>query len=334
MNYVLISPVRDEEALIRHTLESVCAQSALPKRWIIVDNGSTDTTADIVLDYAKRFPWIELVRYPTCAARSFAAKAQAFSAALARVRGLDFEIIGNLDGDVSFDADYLAFLMRKFAEDPSLGVAGTPFLEDGYDSARDSFEGVHHVAGGVQLFRRQCFEEIGGYVPHFAGGIDWIAVTTARMKGWKTRSYHERRFIHYRTIGTATRGTVAAFFSYGEKDYYLGGAPLWQLCRVCYRALKKPIIVGGLAVALGYSWAALRSTPRAVSPELMRFHRAEQRKKLKVIVSALVLLKKVRQTGPETRKVGTIVVAVAMRCATELDALSALGVLVESFRLI
>ena len=149
------------------------------------------------------------------------------------------------------------------------------------------------------------------------------------MKGWKTRSF-QRRFTH--RVGTATRGTLAAFFSYGEKDYYLGGAPLWQLCRVCYRTLKRPFIVGGLAVALGYSWAALRGTPRAVSPELMRFHRAEQRTKLKAIVSALVLLKKLRPSHRQGGKATTTIIALAMRCATELDALAMLGGLLESFR--
>lgn len=329
MNYVLITPVRDEEGLIRNTLESVCAQSAVPKRWVIVDNGSSDRTADIVLDYSKRFPWIELVRHPTSADRSFAAKAQAFSAGFSRVQSLDFEVIGNVDADVSFEPDYLGFLMRKFAEDPSLGVAGTPFLENGYDSARDSFEGVNHVAGGVQLFRRQCFEEIGGYVPNYAGGIDWIAVTTARMKGWKTQSFLEYRFNHYRTLGTATRGILAAFFSHGVKDYYLGGAPVWQFFRVGYRLLKRPLIVGGLALALGYAWAATRRTPRVVSPELMRFHRAEQRKKLKTIVGALVRLKTVRAGHTDARKAGTTAIALAMQCVTELDVTSTLAMLLH-----
>ena len=144
-------------------------------------------------------------------------------------RGLDFEVIGNLDGDLSFEPDYLEFLMRKFLDDPRLGVAGTPFIENGYDSARDSFEGENHVAGGCQLFRRRCFEEIGGYIANHAGGVDWIAVTTARMKGWKTRSFPEKRFHHYRALGTAERGTMAALFSYGEKDYYLGNSPIWEL---------------------------------------------------------------------------------------------------------
>jgi glycosyltransferase involved in cell wall biosynthesis len=297
MKYVLISAARNEEALIRNTLESVCAQSALPERWVIIDDGSTDRTADIVLGYSKRCPWIELVRLPASGTRSFAAKARAFQMGYGRVQSLDFEVIGNLDADVSFEDDYLSFLMEKFAEDPTLGVAGTPFLQDGYDSARDSFEGANHVAGGVQLFRRECFEEIGGYVPNHAGGIDWVAVTTARMKGWTTRSFPEKRFNHYRALGTASRGTLAAFFAHGEKDYFLGGAPIWQLFRVVYRSLKRPFIVGGLAVALGYLWAALRGTPRAVSPELMRFHRGEQWMKLKAIISTLVRLRPVRPVG-------------------------------------
>jgi glycosyltransferase involved in cell wall biosynthesis len=294
MKYVLISAARNEEALIRNTLESVCAQSALPERWVIIDDGSSDRTPDIVLGYSERYPWIELLRLPANGNRSFAAKARAFHMGYARVQSLDFDVVGNLDADVSFDREYLAFLMQKFAEDLTLGVAGTPFLQDGYDSARDSFEGANHVAGGVQLFRRHCFEEIGGYLPNQAGGIDWVAVTTARMKGWKTRSFQEKRFNHYRALGTASRGKLAAFFAHGEKDYYLGGSPIWQLFRVGYRSVKKPLIVGGLAVGLGYSWAALRRTPRAVSPELMQFHRGEQWMKLKAILSRLARLRRVR----------------------------------------
>ncbi len=206
---------------------------------------------------------------------------------------MEFGVIGNLDADLSFDPDYLGFLMQKFEQDPKLGVAGTPFLEDGYDSAVDSFEGEKHVAGGCQLFRRECFEEVGGYIPHEAGGIDWIAVTTARMMGWKTHSFSEKRFHHYRALGTAERGAVAALFSYGEKDYYLGNSPIWELFRVSYRMVHRPFLVPGLALLGGYSWAALRRTKRAVSPELMRFHRREQMKKLRAIFGAFLTFRKV-----------------------------------------
>jgi len=277
-------------------------QTALPERWVIVDDGSTDRTGEIIESYARRHPWIEVVSRPQRLDRSFAGKVRAFNAGLERIQSLQFEVIGNLDADLSFEPDYLEFLMRKFSGDPKLGVAGTPFIENGYDSAKDSFEGENHVAGGCQLFRRQCFEDVGGYVPNRAGGIDWIAVTTARMKGWKTRSFPEKRFHHYRTLGTAGRSTVAASFSYGEKDYYLGGSPVWQLFRVAYRMTKRPILIEGLALFSGYCWAAFRRIKRPVTPELMRFHRKEQMKKLKAILRALLKLKKVDSFRLETER--------------------------------
>jgi glycosyltransferase involved in cell wall biosynthesis len=290
MKYVLITPAHNEERFITKTLESMVAQTLLPERWIIVDDGSTDATADVVASYTQRFSWIQLVHRPLRMDRHFAGKVHAFNSGLEQVESVAFDVIGNLDADISFAPDYLDFLMRKFAEDPKLGVAGTPFLENGYDSARDSFEGENHVAGGCQLFRRRCFEDVGGYVPNPAGGIDWIAVTTARMKGWRTRSFPEKRFYHYRSLGTAARSPVAASFSYGEKDYYLGGSPLWQIFRVGYRATKQPL--DGIALLAGYCWAAARMK-RPVSRELMRFHRKEQAHKLKAICRNLLKFKKV-----------------------------------------
>jgi glycosyltransferase involved in cell wall biosynthesis len=293
MNYILIAPARNEEAFIGSTIQSVISQTLLPERLVIVDDGSTDRTPEIVEGYAKQYPWIELVRRPQRLDRSFAGKVHAFNAGLELVNLLDIDVIGNLDSDVSFEADYLAFLMQKFSEDPNLGVAGTPFVEEGYDSGRDSFEGENHVAGACQLFRRQCFQEVGGFIPNRAGGVDWIAVTTARMKGWKTRSFPEKRIHHHRPIGTAEKGEVAAMFAHGQKDYYLGGSPIWQIFRVAYRITKKPVLTGGLALFFGYFWAALRRMKRPVSAELMRFHRREQMKKLKAVFRTLLRLKKV-----------------------------------------
>jgi glycosyltransferase involved in cell wall biosynthesis len=306
MKYVLITPARNEAAFIAKTLDSMVGQTVLPERWVIVDDGSTDETGEIVQRYASRYPWIELVRLPEHRDRSFAGKVHAFNAGLERVQSLQPDVIGNLDADLSFEPDYLEFLMRKFSDDPKLGVAGTPFIEDGYDSTRDSFEGENHVAGGCQLFTRQCFQEIGGYIPNRAGGIDWIAVTTARMKGWKTRSFAEKRFHHYRTLGTAGRSNAAASFSYGEKDYYLGGSPIWELFRVAYRMTKQPVLIDGLALLSGYCWAALRRMKRPITLELMRFHRREQMKKLRAIFRALLRFKKVDSfrlapTGSHTR---------------------------------
>jgi glycosyltransferase involved in cell wall biosynthesis len=294
VKYVLITPAHNEEAFIERILASMVEQTQLPERWIIVDDGSTDKTAEIVESYAQHYPWIELVRRPERLRRSFAGKVHAFNAGLEWAQSLEFEVIGNLDADLSFDAKYLEFLIGKFAEDPRLGVAGTPFTEDGgYDTTRDSFEGENHVAGGCQLFRRQCFEDVGGYIPNPAGGIDWIAVTTARMKGWRTRSFPQKRFHHHRTLGTAEKNGVAVSFAYGEKDYYLGGSPVWQVFRVAYRMAKRPVLLGGFALLSGYIWAALRRVQRTVSPELMHFHRDEQMKKLRAIFRTLLRFEKV-----------------------------------------
>jgi glycosyltransferase involved in cell wall biosynthesis len=294
MKYILITAARNEQAFIGRTLDSVVAQTALPERWVIIDDGSADRTAEIVERYAKRFPWITLIRRPKRAGRNFAAKADAVNAALAQLKDVEFEILGNLDADVSFEPDYMDFLMQQFVADPELGVAGTPFTQEGdYDSTRDSFEGEHFVAGPCQLFRCKCFRDVGGYAASHAGGVDWIAVMTARMKGWKTKSFAEKRFHHHRSMGTAEKSGLAALFSYGQKDYYLGGSPVWQLFRVTYRAAKKPYLSGGLALLLGYGWAALRGAKRPVSDELMRFHRREQMIKLKAILRSLFRFKKV-----------------------------------------
>jgi len=236
---------------------------------------------------------MELINLPTHRDRSFAAKVCAFNVGFERVKELGYEIIGNLDSDVSFEADYLEFLLGKFAEDARLGVAGTIFHEDGYSSATDSFEGQNHVAGGCQLFRRRCFEQIGGYVPNRAGGIDWIAVTSARMMGWTTRSFREKSFFHYRSLGTAERSLLSSMFSYGEKDYYLGGHPLWEIFRVAYRTAKKPYLAGGMALLAGYVSAFFRQLDRPVSRELMRFHRKEQMAKLKSILKSLLKFRRI-----------------------------------------
>jgi glycosyltransferase involved in cell wall biosynthesis len=294
MKYVLITPARNEEAFIRKTLDSVASQTVLPERWVIVDDSSTDHTAEIVESYRKSHPWIELVRRAQDPDRNFASKAHAVALGLERVNSLEFEVVGNLDADVSFEPDYMEFVMQQFAEDPELGVAGTPFTQDGnYDSSKDSFEGENYVAGPCQLFRRECFREIGGYVPNRAGGVDWIAAMTARMKRWKVQSFLEKRFHHHRTLGTAGRGPLQALFSYGEKDYYLGGSPVWELFRIAYRMTKKPVVTGGFALLFGYCWAALRRMKRAVTPELMHFHRREQMKKLRAIFRSLLSFKKV-----------------------------------------
>lgn len=278
--YVLITPARNEEQFIQGTLDSVCSQTVLPDKWVIVSDGSTDRTDDIVRPYVARHSWIELVRRPERLERHFAAKVHCFNSGYETLRGADYDIIGNLDADITFESDYLEFLLGKFAEDKELGVAGTPFVEEGvqYDYR---FTNVEHVSGACQLFRRECFEEIGGYQAVKGGGIDWIAVTTARMKGWKTRTFLERVCHHHRPMGTATSSPLKALYKLGRQDYFLGGHPLWQCCRAGFQMIRKPYFLGGLLLLAGYIGAMARRVEKPIAPDLVRFHRREQMHRLR-----------------------------------------------------
>ena len=279
-HYVLITPARNEENNIERTIQSVIVQTLLPKRWIIVSDGSTDRTDDIVKKYLPDHPWIKLIRMPEHSDRQFAAKVNAFNAGYEIIKKEKYDIIGNLDADLSFEKNYFEFLTTKFQADPLLGVAGTPFVEDGvhYDYR---FTNIEHVSGACQMFRRKCFEDIGGYIPIKGGGIDWTAVTTARMKGWKTRTFTEKQCIHHKKIGSGNSSALMAWFQQGQKDFFLGGHPLWQLFRTAYQMTKKPYVIGGFLLFWGYFGSLLCRVERSVSPELMKFHRKEQMQRLK-----------------------------------------------------
>ena len=200
-SYVLITPARNEAEFIERTLRSVAAQTTKPVRWVIVSQGSSDGTDGIVTRYVAEHPWIELLRMPEARERSFSGKALAFNAGYARVRDLRYDVIGSLDADISFDEEYFSFLLGKLAADPSLGVVGTPFREHVAPVYDYRFVNIEHVSGACQVFRRTCFEEIGGFTPVKVGGVDDIAVTTARMKGWATRTFTEKVCTHHRQDG-------------------------------------------------------------------------------------------------------------------------------------
>jgi poly-beta-1,6-N-acetyl-D-glucosamine synthase len=210
--------------------------------------------------------------------RHFAGKVHAFNAGYARVQGVDYRVIGSMDADISFDESYFSFLLGKLAENPALGLVGTPFKDTAVYDYR--FVSIEHVSGACQLFRRECFEEIGGYLPVKSGGVDHIAVITARMKGWKTRTFTEKICLHHRKIGSAERGALTARFKDGSLDYLLGGHPVWELFRTAYQMTKKPYIIGGLVLLAGYLAAGIQRCERPVSRELVEFRRREQMERL------------------------------------------------------
>jgi glycosyltransferase involved in cell wall biosynthesis len=280
LKYLLITAAKNEEAFIELTIKSVVGQKTRPMRWVIVSDGSTDHTDEIVSRYAAQHEWIELYRMPERKTRDFGGKARCFNTAYERVKHLDFDLVGNLDADLTFTEDYYEFLLSKFAEDPKLGLGGTPFSEHGqtYDyrfSSRD------HVSGAAQMFRRDCFEQIGGYTPVKGGGIDVIAVLSARMKGWHTRTFPEKACEHHRPMGSANhRNVIVANFKLGRRQYGLGFHPLWQIFRSVYQMSRKPYVLAGIALFTGYFWAMIRRAERYVSPEIIAFQRHDQMNRL------------------------------------------------------
>jgi poly-beta-1,6-N-acetyl-D-glucosamine synthase len=278
--YVLITPARNEEAFIEQTISSVVSQTVRPAKWVIVSDGSTDATDEIVKKYAAEHPWIELLQMPERRERHFAGKVYAFNAGYARVKDLKYDIIGSLDADISFDPEYFDFLLKKFTQDSKLGVAGTPFRE-GTVQYDYRFTRKEHVSGACQLFRRECFESIGGYVPLKAGAIDLTAVVTARMKGWKTETFTDKICVHHRRMGTAKTHILVATFKSGYGDYPMGVHPVWQLFRSVYQISRKPVITGGIMLMAGYLWAMLRRAQTPVSMEFVHFRRKEQMQWLK-----------------------------------------------------
>jgi glycosyltransferase involved in cell wall biosynthesis len=287
LRYVLVTPARNEQDYIEGTIRSVVDQTHRPTRWIIVSDGSTDRTDEIVKRYTREYDWIELLRMPEHRDRTFAAKATCFNAGYERLKTREFDIIGNLDADITFPSDYCAFLLGKFAQMPALGVAGTPFVEDGPGgghSYNHRHSDLEHVSGACQMFRRECLDQVGGYPLIKGGGIDWVAVTTARMKGWQTRTFVEMACLHHRKMGTADRGSLMARFRHGQEDYCTGRHPLWQVFRSAFQMTKPPFVVGGVFLMLGYIWAMAKRTPRPVSAELIAFHRAEQMNRLRKLL--------------------------------------------------
>ncbi len=284
LNYALITPARNEAQYIELTIKSMIAQSLLPLKWVIVSDGSSDQTDELVRKYLKEYPWIELVRMPERAQRHFAGKVHAFKAGYERLKDTKVEIIGNLDADVSFEPRHFEFLIERMSENPQIGVAGAPFREGTFQYDY-RFSNIENVWGGCQLFRRECYEAIGGYLPLKGGCIDHVAVLSARMHGWQTRTFTENVCLHHRQMGTAMQGVLKARFKIGVKDYTVGNHPLWELARTIYQMKSSPFAIGGLALGLGYAWSLIRRAEVPLSPDLVAFVRREQLNRLKKFFS-------------------------------------------------
>ena len=281
--YVLITAARNESAYIQKTLESVIAQTILPKKWIIVDDGSTDGMDQIVKSYLNRFKFIDLISLEGQKDRNFSSKVFALKAGYDFLKDIEHDYIGVLDADISFENNYYERVFEKFTQNKKLGIAGGIR----YDLHGDKFRKVvcarNSVGGPTQLFRRQCYEQIDGFLPLEMGGEDAVAETMARMYGWEVETFPDIVLYHHRPTGTASSNNVMALVRDGIRSYSLGYHPFFQLARCLYRIKEKPYIIAGLSYLVGYTWAFLRGYKRPVSNEFVKYLRSEQMQRLRAI---------------------------------------------------
>jgi hypothetical protein len=201
---------------------------------------------------------------------------------------VDFDVIGNLDADVSFPDDYFEFLLRKFDEDPQLGMAGTSYREGSFCSTQSRFADLTHVPGQCQVFRRPCFEAIGTYLPAKEGGIDTIAVMMAKAAGWKTRTFVEKTFFHNRTMGAWAGNSLRASFHAGQRDYLLGNHLLWQTARAVHIATQKPFLLGAMLNWLGYVAGVVSLRKKNMPTNCVQLRRREQMQRLAAICRSAI----------------------------------------------
>ena len=279
-SYVIITPAHNEEGFIEKTLNSVVAQSVLPLKWVIVNDASDDRTGEIVERYARHHRFMQLLQVTRPAGRDFGNKARAFNLGLETVRHLSYDYIGNLDADISLPRDYYEAILSEFDRESKLGISGgmiSSFVEGQFisqDVALDS------VAGAVQLFRRECFEQTGGYMALPQGGIDTAAEIIARKNGWIVQTRPELRVLEYRRTGTATARPLTARIREGKRLHALGYSFLFFFLRCVYRSMERPKLIGSVAAFYGYLISVLRRQPMVLPPDVVKYLRTEQNMKI------------------------------------------------------
>jgi biofilm PGA synthesis N-glycosyltransferase PgaC len=293
-SYVLVTAAYNEDRYIENTIKSVVAQTELPLRWAIVSDGSTDRTDEIVLSYAARYPFIQLVRVEEEHARNFAAQVHAINLGCKSLQPLNYRLIANLDSDITFEPEYYSRLIDKFDADPNLGLAGGDICElhDGKFVAR-SANREYSVAHAVQMFRRECFDGIGGYHALPYGGPDWHAQVVARMQGWGVKAFPDLPVCHHRPTGTADR-IYRHLFKQGRMDYSLGSYPPFEVLKLVRRFPNKPLVTGALVRLSGFCVGYLIGEKRPVTDEFVRAIRIEQRNALR----SLFFMKPLKDTTP------------------------------------
>jgi glycosyltransferase involved in cell wall biosynthesis len=275
-NYIIITPAKNEEKYIEKTILSVINQTVLPLKWVIVDDGSTDSTSDIVKKYLPDYPFIALVQKEKTDTRNFGNKVYAIRRGFEEVQDLNYDYYCNLDADVSFGQNYFEFLLKKLADNPRLGICGGRL----YDLINGKFIGhksqLHSVGGPIQFFRRECYESFGGYLPSPIGFIDGHAEISARMNGWQTNTFNEISVKHYRVTGMNRGGILKHRFQGGKIEYLFGYLYIYHIIRNLKTLFDKPFFLGYMFTLVGYHLSMIKQEERLVDKKFIKFVHTEQ----------------------------------------------------------
>ncbi len=276
--YALLTSAKNEEQYIRDAIESVISQTILPTAWLIVDDGSTDRSAKIVSEYSRKHSFIRLHVCSNEPGRSFASQYKAIQAGYGLIQDVPFDYIGVHDADIAVQGQrYYEHILDEFEQNKDLGITGGLIYEkQGGRFASRKGNSLHSVAGGIQMFRRQCFDQIGGYTPLPHGGSDWLAQINARMIGWDVRALPEIHAFHYRPTATAS-GRMRGWFRLGMLDSSFGSHPIFEVVKCFRRLTSKPAIFGSVVRFCGYAWWRAKNAKPIIPEEAAAFLRNEQR---------------------------------------------------------
>jgi len=262
--YVVVSPCRNEEQFMRRTLDSVTGQSVPPALWVIVDDGSTDSTPEVLAEYAARFPFIRVIRRDDRGVRSVGPGViEAFYAGIDTVNTDEFEYLCKLDLDLDLPVRYFERLMELMEAEPRLGtLSGKAYYVNDEERLVSENIGDEVSVGASKFYRVECFRQIGGFVRQVMW--DGIDCHRCRMLGWNAQSRDDTdiRFIHLRPMGTSHQGIWTGRKRHGQGQYFMGTGMSYMTASAIYRMFKPPIIVGGIAMWCGFVGAAIARRPR------------------------------------------------------------------------
>ena len=276
--YLVITPVRNEEAYLIFTIESMLAQTIRPIEWVIVNDGSTDSTAQIIDEYARQNSWIHAVhRADRGFRKAGGGVVEAFNDGLRSASSKDWEFIVKLDGDLTLEPDYFEKCLEQFRNDSRLGVGGGAICNviDGVKKVEECPR--FHVRGATKIYRRECWDAIGGFWP--APGWDTMDEVKASMLGWTSRSFPDLQLLHHRLTGTA-EGLWAGLVKNGRANYVCGYHPLFMISKCVGRLVRKPYILGSIGLFYGFLSGYLQRIPQVDDSRTIRYLRDEQMKRL------------------------------------------------------